>query len=81
VECANLTTLFSSTQLQFDCGGYPDGTNGGPFLTHVSATTGQGVIIGLIGGYEQGGLTPSVSYSSMLGANAEALYTTATAGS
>jgi hypothetical protein len=81
VECANWTTLFSPTQLQFDCGGYPDGTSGGPFLTDVSATTGQGVIIGLIGGYEQGGLTPSVSYSSMLGANAEALYKTATAGS
>jgi hypothetical protein len=38
-------------------------------------------LLALIGGYEQGGLTPSVSYSSMLGANAEALYKTATMGS
>ncbi|MGD0558667.1 MAG: trypsin-like serine protease [Streptosporangiaceae bacterium] len=80
VECTNWTKIFSSAQLQFDCGGYPDGTSGGPFLTDVSAATGQGVIIGLIGGYEQGGLTPSVSYSAMLGATAQALYKTATLG-
>jgi V8-like Glu-specific endopeptidase len=81
VECTNSATSFSSTQLQFDCGGYPDGTSGGPFLTDVNPSTGQGVIIGLIGGYEQGGLTPSVSYSAKIGASAEALYQTATSGS
>jgi hypothetical protein len=45
VSCVNRTTQFSATQLQFDCGGYPDGTSGGPFLatpatTNTAKTTG-----------------------------------------
>jgi V8-like Glu-specific endopeptidase len=82
VECSNWTKIFSPTQLEFDCGGYLDGTSGGPFLANVSSATGQGVVIGVIGGYEQGGLTPSVSYAAMLSSNAsaESLYKTATAG-
>jgi hypothetical protein len=67
-------------QLEFDCGGYTDGTSGGPFLADVNPQTGQGTVIGVIGGYEQGGLTPQVSYSSRLGANAAALYRLAVAG-
>ncbi len=80
VWCVNSTTSFSPTQLQFDCGGYTDGTSGGPFLADLSATTGQGVVIGVIGGYEQGGLTPSVSYSAVFGTAVAALYETAVAG-
>jgi hypothetical protein len=67
-------------QLQFDCGGYTDGTSGGPFLADVNAMTGQGTVIGAIGGYEQGGDLPQVSYSAVLGANLAALYQTAVAG-
>ena len=37
-------------------------------------------MIGVIGGYEQGGATPQVSYSAVLGANAAALYQQAVAG-
>jgi len=80
VWCVNWTKDFSPTQLEFDCGGYTDGTSGGPFLTDVSKATGQGTIIGVIGGYEQGGLTPSVSYASVLGSAVTALYQTAEAG-
>ncbi len=80
VWCVNEATSFSPTQLQFDCGGYTDGTSGGPFLTDLSAATGQGVVIGVIGGYEQGGLTPSVSYSAVFGTAEAALYKTAVAG-
>ncbi len=36
VSCVNWTKAFSSTQLEFDCGGYPDGTSGGPFLADVA---------------------------------------------
>jgi V8-like Glu-specific endopeptidase len=78
IECANWTKGFSATQLEFDCGGYPDGTSGGPFLTNVSPATGQGVVIGVIGGFQQGGLTSQVSYSSMFSTTVEALYKTAT---
>jgi len=67
-------------QLEFDCGGYPDGTSGGPFLSQVDPSTGQGQVIGVIGGYEQGGNTPQVSYSAVLGRNAAALYRRAVAG-
>ncbi len=37
-------------------------------------------MIGVIGGYEQGGLTPQISYSSWFGANVAALYRRAVAG-
>jgi V8-like Glu-specific endopeptidase len=78
IECVNWTKGYSSTQLEFDCGGYLDGTSGGPFLTNVSPDTGQGVVIGVIGGFEQGGLTPQVSYSSMFSTGVASLYKTAT---
>jgi hypothetical protein len=67
-------------QLEFDCGGYTDGTSGGPFLSEVNQSTRQGTVIGVIGGYQQGGDTPQISYSPVLGANAAALYETAVAG-
>ena len=63
ITCTNYTSEFSSTQLQFDCDGYPGGTSGSPFLTDVSSTTGLGTVVGVIGGYETGGDSPDVSYS------------------
>jgi V8-like Glu-specific endopeptidase len=81
VTCANWTKVFSPTQLEFDCGGYTNGTSGGPFLADVSAATGQGTVIGVIGGYEQGGDTPQVSYSSVFGASVAGLYQTAESSS
>jgi len=81
VVCQNWTKAFSPTQLEFDCGGYPDGTSGGPFLIQVNQATGQGTVMGLIGGYQQGGDSPAISYSAMFGSNVRALYQTAVAGS
>lgn len=81
VWCVNWTKIFSPTQLEFDCGGYPDGTSGGPFLADVSASSGLGTVIGVIGGYEQGGDTPQVSYASAFGPAVTALYQTAEASS
>jgi V8-like Glu-specific endopeptidase len=80
ISCQNSLKEPMANQLEFDCGGYTNGTSGGPFLTHVSSSTGQGTLIGLIGGYEQGGNTPQVSYSAVLGSNTAALYQTAVAG-
>jgi hypothetical protein len=37
-------------------------------------------VVGVIGGYEQGGDTPQVSYSSAFGANVAELYKAAVAG-
>jgi len=80
IVCRNWTREPMSEQLEFDCGGYTDGTSGGPFLASVNPLTGQGTVIGVIGGYEQGGLTPQISYSSRFGANVAALYRQAVAG-
>jgi hypothetical protein len=80
IVCRNWTREPMADQLEFDCGAYTDGTSGGPFLADVNSRTGQGEVIGVIGGYEQGGNTPQVSYSSMFGANIAALYQVAVAG-
>jgi hypothetical protein len=65
-----------SEQLEFDCGGYTNGTSGGPFLTNVSPASGDGWLIGLIGGYQQGGDSPDVSYSPRFSAAVQSLYQT-----
>jgi len=80
VTCQNRLRQPMAGQLEFDCGGYTGGTSGGPFLSRVDPSTGQGQLIGVIGGYQQGGDTPQVSYSSVLGARAAALYQLAVAG-
>jgi V8-like Glu-specific endopeptidase len=79
ISCQNVAMAFGPTQLQFDCGGFADGTSGSPFLTSVTSAGGTGVVIGVIGGYEQGGLTPSVSYAARFGPSMAALYETAMA--
>ncbi len=91
VVCENQTTAFGAgstgaasaraTQLEFDCGGYPDGTSGSPFLVQVNKATGEGTVTGVIGGYEQGGDSSSVSYSIMFGSDVGTLYQTAAAAS
>ncbi len=80
ITCRNWLREPMEDQLEFDCGAYTNGTSGGPFLSQVDPSTGQGLLIGVIGGYQQGGDTPQVSYSSVLGARAAALYKRAVAG-
>ena len=58
----------------FGCGGFTSGTSGGPLLADVNPGTGLGTLIGVIGGYQQGGLTDAVSYAARLGATAAALF-------
>ena len=80
VLCTAPLKGFSATQFEFDCAGYPTGTSGGPFLTGVNAATGQGTVIGVIGGYQLGGDTPQVSYAAVFGTAVSQLYATAEAG-
>jgi V8-like Glu-specific endopeptidase len=63
ITCTNRTSEFTTTQLEFDCAGYPGGTSGSPFLVNVDSSTGRGEVVGIIGGYETGGDSPDVSYS------------------
>jgi V8-like Glu-specific endopeptidase len=79
VVCTSRTRPFGSDQMRFDCGGYTDGTSGGPFLTRWDAATGRGTVIGVIGGYEQGGDIASVSYSPRFGRAVQELYRAAVA--
>jgi V8-like Glu-specific endopeptidase len=79
ISCSSATRAFGAHQLEFDCGGYTNGTSGGPFLANVHTATGLGTVIGVIGGYEQGGDTPSVSYSARFGSSVRALYNKAVA--
>ncbi len=72
VTCQNkLTDSHIPHQLEFDCPGYLDGTSGSAFATPA------GAIMGVIGGYEQGGDLPQVSYSSTFDDNTRLLYTAA----
>jgi hypothetical protein len=53
---------------RFDCPNFQDGTSGGPWITA------QGAVIGVIGGYEQGGDSPDWSYSALFDADTLAFY-------
>jgi hypothetical protein len=77
VLCASRTQPFGLRQMRFDCGGYTAGTSGGPFLARWDPATGRGAVIGVIGGYEQGGDLASVSYSPRFGRAIRSLYLTA----
>jgi V8-like Glu-specific endopeptidase len=74
ITCTAWTRAFGARQMEFDCGGYTDGTSGGPFLANVRPAAGLGTVVGVIGGYEQGGDTPSVSYSARFGQAVRNLY-------
>ena len=79
VRCQSRLLRHSSSQLQFDCPGLPMGTSGGPLLAGVDATgSGPGRVLGVIGGYQQGGDTDDISYSPYFGPAVEALYRSAT---
>ena len=79
ITCQNKSKQLDPHELEFDCGGYTDGTSGGPFLGRVDPGTGDGTVVGVIGGYEQGGDIASVSYSPWFGGAVQQLYQTAVA--
>ena len=79
VICTSLTRPFGRHQMRFDCAGYTGGTSGGPFLASSVSATGLGTVIGVIGGYEQGGDLASVSYSPRFGRAMRDLYRAAVA--
>ncbi|MFB7943533.1 trypsin-like serine peptidase [Kitasatospora phosalacinea] len=60
VVCTDTTTRQDTYQRRIDCPAFPGGTSGGPF---IDAATGE--VIGVIGGYQQGGATDDTSYSAL----------------
>jgi V8-like Glu-specific endopeptidase len=81
ITCVNRTSRFSNTQLRFECPGYTGGTSGSPWVTRFSRRSRTGTIVGVIGGHQGGGETPSVSYSVRFGPAIQHLYREAKAKS
>jgi V8-like Glu-specific endopeptidase len=79
VTCLNRTSRQSPSQLKFDCGGFFGGTSGSPWVTDFDPRTRTGHIVGVIGGYQEGGDTDSVSYSVYLNDSIRDLYEQAVA--
>lgn len=76
ILCSNATTQEASYQRQIACPGYPSGTSGGPWIN-----TADGNLIGVIGGYQQGGNSPDVSYSAYFDSTIGNLYNLAVSSS
>ena len=79
VSCHNTLAVRSATQSEFDCTGFAAGSSGGPLLAGVDPRSGLGTLVGVIGGYQQGGDTPDVSYACTFGDAVRALYAQAVA--
>ncbi|MFD9598025.1 trypsin-like serine peptidase [Kitasatospora sp. NPDC059973] len=67
--CGNTTGRQSTYQRVVDCPGYPGGTSGGPWIS-----TATGHVVGVIGGYREGGDSPDTSYSAAFDHTVAALY-------
>jgi hypothetical protein len=74
VHCLTQSFEFRPGQLEFFCHDYWDGTSGGPWITGFSGRTGTGIVQGVIGGYQQGGLYEWASYSPYFGSQLAALF-------
>ncbi|NEB03951.1 trypsin-like peptidase domain-containing protein [Streptomyces sp. SID13726] len=68
ISCTNKPTAHSRTQQRIECPQFTPGTSGSPWVN------GNGQVVGVLGGHQQGGDTADVSYSVVLGAEAAALY-------
>ncbi|MER7673849.1 hypothetical protein ABTY61_36045 [Kitasatospora sp. NPDC096128] len=78
ITCSNTTSEQSATQLRIDCPDYTGGTSGSPWVTDFDPSTRTGTVVGVIGGYQEGGDSPNTSYSSYFGDRVQALYDRAT---
>jgi V8-like Glu-specific endopeptidase len=74
IVCGNWTTRQSQDQLKFACQDFTGGTSGGPWITRFDPAARTGTIVGVIGGYQEGGDTPEMSYSPYFGNAIKNLY-------
>ncbi|MFG2129071.1 trypsin-like serine peptidase [Streptomyces sp. NPDC048751] len=73
ITCTNRPTTHSPTQQRIDCPDFTGGTSGSPWVN------GDGQVVGVLGGHDEGGVTPDISYSVVLGKEAAGLYRDAAA--
>jgi hypothetical protein len=74
VTCLNWTSQQSARQVRFACGGFFGGTSGSPWVTRFDPRTRTGTIVGVIGGFQEGGATDAISYSAYLNGDIRELY-------
>jgi len=79
ITCTGWTSRQSPSQLRFECDGFTGGTSGSPWVTRFDSGTGTGTIVGVLGGYQEGGDTPAISYSPYLSEQVDQLYRQAVA--
>ncbi len=79
VTCVNRASRESATQVEFDCDGFAGGTSGGPWVLQPPSPSQAATVIGVIGGYQEGGDSASVSFSPYFGSGIRQLYEQATA--
>lgn len=65
VGCAGRVSRQARFQLRFDCHGFFGGTSGSPWLSDYDARTQSGHVVGVIGGYQEGGTEEWRSYSPL----------------
>ncbi|WP_328554709.1 MULTISPECIES: trypsin-like serine peptidase [unclassified Streptomyces] len=68
ITCTDKPTALSRTQQRVACPAFAGGTSGSPWVN------GDGAVVGVIGGHQQGGDTDDISYSAAFGTEAEELY-------
>ncbi|MFF1708224.1 trypsin-like serine peptidase [Streptomyces sp. NPDC058252] len=68
ITCTNKPTVHSSTQQRIGCPGFAGGTSGSPWVN------GDGEVVGVIGGHQQGGDTDDVSFSVVFKTEVAELY-------
>jgi len=81
ISCESTALAFGTTQFQLDCGGFTVGTSGSPFLADLGTGHGLAAVVGVLGGYEHGGTSASVSYAARFNGQLGSLYQTAVAAS
>jgi V8-like Glu-specific endopeptidase len=74
IACDNMTGKKDPDFMSFACANFFGGTSGSPWVTNYDAQTRTGTIVGVLGGYEEGGSTPDLSYSDYLGGDIKKLY-------
>jgi hypothetical protein len=78
IACWNWTSQFQDNYVKFACNGFYGGTSGSPFVTGFAKEDKTGTVVGVLGGYQEGGSTQDVSYSDYLGDDIQKLYKQAT---
>jgi V8-like Glu-specific endopeptidase len=74
LSCLGTMTRRGDGQLRVACTGYAPGTSGTPWLTDFDRDSHTWTVVGVIGGYQEGGDTDDVSYSPYFGTDVQHLY-------